>query len=113
MAKDLPAFPAAAVTPAGHAGTEEALRRQMLAQTRLNAKKVCMPAHANPFLHLKVSLPITALTYTRFHAEGGHPMHLFPRPLRPSHFCPSIHSLSRPWLSSETHACAPVAILVN
>ena len=45
---DLPVFPAAAVTPAGHAGAEEALRWQMLAQTRLHAMKVCMPAHASP-----------------------------------------------------------------
>ena len=106
--------------PLHRQGADGAPRRQMLAQTRLHATKACMPAHAPPSF-TKSFLPITALAYTRFHADCGPPMHLLPRPSRPSHAlasmpvtsgcCPSIHSLSRPSWSSNTQACAPVALL--
>ena len=80
---------AAAVTPAGHDGADGAPRRQMLAQTRLHTTKACMPAHAPPPF-TKSFLPITALAYTRFHADCGPPMHLLPRPSRPSHALASM-----------------------
>ena len=62
--------------------------------------------HTHP-LRTQASLPIAALAYARFHAECGLPMHLLPRPSRPSFnarasHCPSINSLPRPSRSSHT-----------
>ena len=45
-----------------------------------------------------------------FQAHRGPPMHSLPGPSL-SGCCPSIHSLSRPSRSSNTQACAPVAVL--
>ena len=106
--KDLPAF-SAAVTPAGHAGTEEALRRQMLAHTRLHATKVCMPAHAPPLLHIKPSLPshthastpIVAIPCTCFHAHRRTPISALAFTCFHAHCCPPIHTLAR--LSRSSH----------
>ena len=109
--KDLPAAAAAAVTPAGHAGADGLAsmpRRRACPHTppvpSQNLFCPSLPSHTHAFT------PIVALPCTCFHAHRGPPMHSLPCSSI-SGCCPSIHSISRPSQSSNTQACAPVAVL--
>ena len=77
---------AAAVTPAGRgwgSATADASTDSPPCHEGVHART------RPPSLH-KIFLLITALAYSRFHADCGPPMHLLPRPSRPSHALASM-----------------------